>query len=366
MKQLFKKIFDLQLDWTSDNSPPMQERGKVVRNTLPAALSLYSATLSVAAGPHVSDLKFEGRDGVGRKTTIPWVRFYSSSRSPSAQNGWYCVYLFHPDGTGVYLALAHGSTSFVNGSFVRRDPHQIATLVNWARNVLGDSSDNITGILQKIDLGNSSTKLDRAYEASTVLAKWYSAGDLPLNDQLIADATSFAKMLGRIYAEEDKGRTPGQKSPEVEQVEQEIAAVVWPLKVKARQGMGLTAIERKAVEMHSMEATRQILIGEGYSVSDVSGSESFDFKASIDGRDIFVEVKGTTGGLGSIILTANEVDLHLREAPLNALFVLHSINLDKSVDPPIATGGLMHRVQPWHIDNSKLNPLAFYYDLFAS
>ena len=81
-------------------------------------------------------MDFEGRDGTGRKTLIPWVRFYSEARSRSAQNGWYCVYLFDAPGTGVYLELGHGSTTLEGGEFRPRPPEELAKLVAWGREAL--------------------------------------------------------------------------------------------------------------------------------------------------------------------------------------------------------------------------------------
>lgn len=365
MRDKIREIIELQPAWSSENTPAMQRRGVIVRDELPTELSRYSRFLNTELGPEIRDLSFEGRDGTGRKTPIPWVRFYSLSRSPSAQNGWYCVYLFHPAASGLYLALAHGSTSFVNGSFQQRNPEEIEALVSWANSVVRARAANRADLARKIDLGNSRTKLARAYEASTVLAKWYPSDSLPDEEGLASDASFFAAMLGDLYRAQDLRRTPGDTSPEVQLLTEAVEAIARPLTngKGGGQGRGLSGEERRAIEIRAMDVVRDLLEEENYVVHDVSLTSSYDFKAIRGEEECFVEVKGTTGGLGSVILTANEVELHHRETPSNGLFVVHSINLERAAEGPVARGGQLFRLQPWTIDNSKLKPIAFSYSL---
>lgn len=76
----------------------------------------------------------------------------------------------------------------------------------------------------------------------------------------------------------------------------------------------------------------------GFVGADVSSSKtaSCDFKAMREGQEWVVEVKGTTGAAASVLLTRNEVDLHLKAYPLNALIVVHGIPL--SADRRTASG----------------------------
>jgi hypothetical protein len=62
-----------------------------------------------------------------------------------------------------------------------------------------------------------------------------------------------------------------------------------------------------------------------------------------------------------VILTRNEVDLHRREHPHNALFVVHRIDLDRSGPVPVASGGIEVEIRPWPIDDADLTPLAYQY-----
>ena len=136
MRNELLEVIALQREYTSENSPAMQRRGLLIRDLIPQQLRAVSVRLKSALGVHGNELAFQGRDGTGRKTLIPWVRFYSQSRSPSAQRGWYCVYLFDARATGVYLELGHGSTNFIEGEYRPRPPEELARLVAWGRQIL--------------------------------------------------------------------------------------------------------------------------------------------------------------------------------------------------------------------------------------
>jgi hypothetical protein len=73
-----------------------------------------------------------------------------------------------------------------------------------------------------------------------------------------------------------------------------------------------------------------------------------------------VEVKGTTGGAASVLLTANEVQ-HAREfAEHVVLFVVSGIVLHREPGAaPRASGGIPHVFEPWNIDGCALRPVAY-------
>ena len=103
MQNVIEEVIALQRAYSDQNTPEMERRGVLIRDVLPTELRRGRERLRAALGPYGEDADAEGRDGTGRKTRIPWVRWFSRSRSPSAQEGWYVVYLFHPEGAGVSL-----------------------------------------------------------------------------------------------------------------------------------------------------------------------------------------------------------------------------------------------------------------------
>lgn len=129
------------------------------------------------------------------------------------------------------------------------------------------------------------------------------------------------------------------------------------------QGWGLTADERTLVEMQAMGKALEWLEANGFVASDVSRSTtaSCDFKAMRDGQEWVVEVKGTTGAAASILLTPNEVNLHLKAYPLNALIVVHGISL--SADRRAASGGELMVLAPWRLEPERLTGITYQYRL---
>ena len=110
-----------------------------------------------------------------------------------------------------------------------------------------------------------------------------------------------------------------------------------------------------------MREAKTMLEDQGYVVSDHSKGACYDYLASREDEKIFVEVKGTTGPLGTILLTANEVAHHQKHFPNNALIVVHSISLERHIRTPRASGGTLVRFQPWLLAEDALTPIAFQY-----
>ncbi|MHC2001790.1 MrcB family domain-containing protein [Methylobacterium sp. CM6241] len=357
---MIEEVIALQRVYSDQNTKEMERRGQLVRDVLPTELRRVAATLRPALGPFGEDATAEGRDGTGRKTHIPWVRWYSPSRSPSAQSGWYVVYLFHPEGAGVSLCLSHGSTSLQNGSYVSRSDEEAAELMTWAASVVGAEFRDDKKIRRGIELG--SRELARAYERTTVFSKLYPAGSIPPDRDLLQDIIRFCEPLRKLYRAQELGLVPGETHVDVAALNQEIDKFTAPLRSRTGgQGRGLPAPLRKLVEMHAMGRAKEWLKAQGFTYKDVSASDSCDFRALRSGDEWVVEVKGTTGGPSSILITRNEVALHRQAYPKNVLLVVHGIELDATT--PKVSGGDLLAMVPWRVDEERLNPICFEYRL---
>lgn len=78
---------------------------------------------------------------------------------------------------------------------------------------------------------------------------------------------------------------------------------------------------------------------------------------------LHVEVKGTTSPGERVLLTRNEVR-HAKETDAAvALFLLAGITVSKHGENPVSSGGSQIVLDPWHIDDGTLEPLAFDYRL---
>jgi hypothetical protein len=130
--------------------------------------------------------------------------------------------------------------------------------------------------------------------------------------------------------------------------------VVRPLS----QGFGLSVQQRRAVEKYAMERAEEHYAS-NWDVKNVSSNACFDLLCTKDGRELHVEVKGTTGIGETILLTSNEVK-HAKAFPLIALFVVSRITLRRSEGGNwVASGGNIAVYEPWSIESCDLTPLTF-------
>lgn len=129
------------------------------------------------------------------------------------------------------------------------------------------------------------------------------------------------------------------------------------------QGRGLTPEQRKAVEEHAMHEAAGYLAANNWKFENTSAGKPYDYKATKGGREIVVEVKGTTGSGKTILLTANEVAVQREWHPNSALIVVHSIKLDRDARAPSASGGTLIARTDRQIDDDDLEVTAYQYRL---
>lgn len=153
------------------------------------------------------------------------------------------------------------------------------------------------------------------------------------------------------------------KQPTDEVVESGISAINDAIEAGRHkvigQGYGLSAPERRAVELAAMKVAEAELQKLGFTkIEDVAQAESFDFRAVLDGEPWFIEVKGTTNsGADQVLLTANEANLHQEHASRSCLIVVTQIQLDKAMAK--ATGGVPVIFKPWGTNGWNLVPIAY-------
>lgn len=352
------KVMHLQFEYSSLPTDAMHQRGIIIKNRIPELLGQHSEKLRLAARIDAEDFLITGRDGIGRKSRVPWVRFGSRTRSPSAAIGWYVVWLFREDGSGVYLSISHASTQKADGEFVKRTDFEIRRLKNLAWEILSNDVKEDPRILTAISLGRG--KLAKAYESTTVASYFYPREAIPSDLQLHADMEAMSNRLSKIYAVEPILKWTKETSLDV------ISALAAFQKATsgrsgAEQGFGLTHPQRRAIEMRAMEIAIQHFRDDGYSVEDTSSRMPYDLLITKGDKLQFIEVKGTTGGLGDILLTKNEVEHHRKNFPNNGLFVLHGIQLNRDLDCPVAGGGTPYFETPWQVDSDRLQAIAYRY-----
>ncbi len=285
------------------------------------------------------------------------------------QSGWYVVYLFQALGDRVYLSLGHGSTKNVGSEigipeFKNRSAEEVAALKTWALDRIGLEIEQVPNLGTSMSLDARRTPLGAAYEATSLCSFNYPVDEIPDDELLLQDLLTLLQLLDHLYAADiSDPAVPGKISDEVVEVLDAVEGAAGRRRRGRRQGRGLTAPERKAVEERAVSVATEYLKGAGWpTIEDVGATESYDLLATNEEGSIKVEVKGTTSAGEKVVVTRNEVHLHLEEFPKNALIVVSKINLVKG-DPPVASGGTLTVLLPWKIDTSTLDALGFEYPI---
>jgi len=118
-----------------------------------------------------------------------------------------------------------------------------------------------------------------------------------------------------------------------------------------------TGEAREIIERHAMERAEDYLKKKlKYDkVIDQHKGNPFDFRCESHGKEIFVEVKGTTGKGKKIILTRGEYEFGLQHRDGMALFILHSIRLRGKK----ANGGTIKYIPNWQVEEEDLKPIQY-------
>ena len=68
MIEVIRRISELQPYYSPDNTPEMQERGRLIRGDLANGIRALCGPLSAALGRFGGDFRVDASDGIGRKT----------------------------------------------------------------------------------------------------------------------------------------------------------------------------------------------------------------------------------------------------------------------------------------------------------
>ena len=356
MIETLKQICALQPEYSPDNTPAMQERGRLIRQVLRADVEALAPELRLALGDFGAEFETGASDGIGRKTEAPWVRFFARSMSPDPRHGFYSVIHFRADGTAVFLTVGCGATTWANGELRPLTDQDLHAKTSWARRVIADRFGSIEPLSDQIDLG-AKAKLPRAFEKATAVAKKLPVGALD-EVQFQSLLVLAARHLGAIY---EAQRVGGDLSA-FDYVQNAVEQIARPVRPTGGGGQGfrLSHEERVAIELRAMAVARAWLEEEGFTWTDTSKNAPFDFLAVKGVEHLKVEVKGTTAGeCSSIFMTKNEVDLHRNEKGDTALLIVSGIVLRTVSHVMIAEGGMLTALMRWDIDSWDVFPTAY-------
>lgn len=149
--------------------------------------------------------KVEGSAGKGNWAGCPWISVFDISITESAQSGYYPVYLFREDMTGVYLSLNQGVTDIRETH--KENPKKVLQIrAADYRAQIGSLPTRLPET--EIDLRSGQSNLASFYEPGNICARFYSAEALPTEDELIADLRDLLTTYQTLV---DNDRTMGEE-----------------------------------------------------------------------------------------------------------------------------------------------------------
>ena len=188
------------------------------------------------------------------------------------------------------------------------------------------------------------------YERTKIRRKWAYR---PLNGGDVAGSPedSVKEFLRQLGVEIDPVMAP---DTETKAVDEPVPPAV------TAQGWMENPAARRVVEQRAMAEATDYYAASGWDVIDVSAAHPFDLLCRRNGRELHVEVKGTTTEGREVVLTPNEVAHARAQHPNVALVVVSRIRVSLGSDGmPLAHGGNMVVYEPWTIDSGCLTPLSF-------
>lgn len=173
-----------------------------IRHELPETIS--------AAANDPERFIFKGSAGQGNWARGPWVAAFNPIITTSAQVGFYPVYLFREDMTGVYLSLNQAMTEQKN--LYKADAKTVlAARAENYRAILGPSTGRFKEA--QIDLTPSSTSNDTAfYEAGNILSVFYQADSIPNEATLQNDLNKVLELYDLLV----EGQSASEAESQVE------------------------------------------------------------------------------------------------------------------------------------------------------
>ncbi|MEH6517281.1 MAG: DUF3578 domain-containing protein [Halioglobus sp.] len=358
MEEVIKRIAELQPHYSPKKTPEMDERGVLVRKDLLEELRDYLPDFRERMGDSQQDIQVQASDGRGNKTPAPWVRIHSKALSPSATEGYYIVLHFSCDGERFYITMGCGSQSWdlESGTLSPRSDEEIDKAVLWALEAIESASLEASSFPDQINFSSTRTT-PLGYERATVFAREFSPSSF-IKEDVINSIFNSLDLLKVVYEAYTKGENLTSSEIQVSEVEN----TVNPTRAtkSARQGFRQSADERRAIEIRAMVVTRAYLEEEGYKVKDTSANNPFDLLAKKTGSEVKVEVKGTTATVtDAVLMTANEVTLHMNEDENTALAIVSGIKLRNHEGFVLADGGDLEYCHPWAIQEWEVKPITY-------
>jgi len=167
--------------------------GDFLRHEFPEMLRTIIGEISGADG---TDYIVKGSAGQSQWVFCPWLAIFDPIVTDSAERGYYPVYLFREDFTGLYFSLNQGVTD-VREQYKARVKDALRTRAADYRSRLGNSHQPF--IDKALDLRpTSSTNFSADYEAGNIVAKFYPSDSIPDDHSLKEDVRAMLRLYDTL------------------------------------------------------------------------------------------------------------------------------------------------------------------------
>ena len=169
-----------------------------VRSVVPKAIS---ASLEL---PEIYSVKASAGNGSWAK--VPWIAIFNKLVTESVMSGFYCVYLFRADFSGVYLSLNQGIANKRDQFGLGVSREILRGQAKLFKDKLGSDklkefSDPLDLKLDSIPKETTSRRLGLAYEAGNIASKFYSRESLPDDKELVGDVGKVLEIYSSLFEE---------------------------------------------------------------------------------------------------------------------------------------------------------------------
>jgi 5-methylcytosine-specific restriction protein A len=169
-----------------------------VRNVVPKSIS---ASLEL---PEIYSIKASAGNGSWAK--VPWIAIFNKLVTENVQSGFYCVYFFRADFSGVYLSLNQGIADKRDQFGLGVSREILRDQAKLFKDKLGSDklrefSDTLDLKLDSIPKATTSRRLGLAYEAGNIASKFYSMESLPDDKELVGDVMKMLEIYFSLFEE---------------------------------------------------------------------------------------------------------------------------------------------------------------------
>ena len=165
--------------------------------------------------------RIDASAGNGSWANIPWIAVFNKLVTESVRFGFFIVYLFQADCSGVYLSLNQGTASLKERYGLGGAREVLREQAKVFRKTISPNTsikfyEHIDLKLEAIPKETTARRLGQAYQAGNILATYYPKNNLPTSDKLVNDLLHLINIYEQLI--EDQPVEPQESDSTVEDV----------------------------------------------------------------------------------------------------------------------------------------------------